>query len=434
MPSIRWSNTYYDPDKTKKGKIYTQKGGFIENMDMFDPGFFGISPRAAAFMDPQQRVLLEVTWEALEDGGVVPSKLAGRNVGVYIGLFMHDYENIHTGHSEYKLYGHHSTTGMSTTISANRISHIFDFRGPSLIVDTACSSSLVAIHLACQSLLKRESGIAVAGGVNILIKPEITMTLCEASMLSPDGYCKSFDAAADGYTRSEGAGIVVLKQLSEALKDNNRIYAVIRGSAVNQDGRGEGLTVPNEESQISVIHTALKQAHISPKDVQYVEAHGTGTPVGDPIEANSLGKVLSLGRPADKPCIIGSVKSNIGHTESAAGVAGLIKAALMLKFKKIPPNLHFINPNPKISFDQLNLRVPASLEPWNKDGEKPRIAGINSFGFGGTNAHVILEEMEEQSPHTSPDTPSKDTPVLIPVSGHTPEALYAMAGLLKKAC
>ena len=429
VPADRWDiKTFYHPDREKKGKVYTQKGGFLSEIDRFDPQFFGISPREASHMDPQQRLLLEVTWEALEDGGMVPEKLAGTNVGVFVGLFMHDYENIHTAATEHALYDPHSVTGMSTTIAANRLSYVFDFRGPSMVIDTACSSSLVAVHLACRSLREKETSLAVAGGVNVLIKPEIVMTLCQASMLSPDGYCKSFDARANGYARSEGAGVVVMKRLTDALADGDPIYAVIRGSAVNQDGRSEGITVPSGDAQKAVVQEALRTAGVAPHTVSYVEAHGTGTPVGDLIEAEALGTILSKGRSNENRCIVGSVKSNIGHTESAAGVASLIKVALMLRHHRIPPNLHFETPNPEIQFDRLKLRVPTSLETWTIEGNAPRIAGINSFGFGGTNAHVVLQEFDGPvTPDTAKSDSSKNAICLVPLSANSQEALRELA-------
>ena len=432
-PPDRWDiHSYYDQDREKAGKIYTRKGGFLDNIDLFDPQFFGISPREASYMDPQQRILLEVAWEALEDGGLIPETLKGSKVGVFVGLFMHDYENIHCQVSERRLHGPHSSTGMSTTISANRLSYVFDFRGPSLVVDTACSSSLVAVHLACRSILNGEADLALAGGVNVLIRPDMTMVLCKGSFLSPDGYCKSFDARANGYTRSEGAGIVVLKRLSHAVRDNDPIHAVISGSAVNQDGRSDGITVPTVDAQVRVINEALTRAGRTPEDIRYVEAHGTGTPVGDPIESRAIATALTRNRSGNDRCIIGSVKSNFGHTESAAGVAGLIKTALMLKHGMIPPNLHFETPNPNIPFDEYRLRVPVSLEPWPAvhDGS-PRIAGVNSFGFGGTNAHAIIESFQSGvisaatlSPEASPESRSIH---LIPLSARSSEALVDVA-------
>lgn len=429
VPADRWNlRTFFHPQRGKKGKAYTRKGGFLTDIDRFDPSFFGISPREAHHMDPQQRLLLEVAWEAFEDGGMAPEQLAGSRVGVFVGLFMHDYENIQTAVTEHDLYDAHSATGFSATIAANRLSYVFDLKGPSMIVDTACSSSLVAVHLACRSLWENETSLALAGGVNVLIKPEVFMTLCQASMLSSDGYCKTFDARADGYARSEGAGIILLKRLSEAVTAGDPIYAIIRGSAVNHDGRSEGITAPDVDAQRAVIGKAFQCAGLVPSDVSYVEAHGTGTSVGDPIEAEALGTTFSDGRPADERCIVGSVKSNIGHTESAAGIAGLIKVALMLKNRQIPPNLHFETPNPAIPFDELKIRVPTSLEPWDAPGQGMRCAGINSFGFGGTNAHAILQE------HVPPeDTASthrkgiQNVPCIVPLSARSMEALHDVA-------
>ncbi len=438
VPEDRWDwKAFYDTDRDKSGRIYTRHGGFLENIDRFEPQFFGISPREAAYMDPQQRLLLETTWAAIEDGGYAPGKLTGRKVGVFVGLFMHDYENIHSGSNERKLFGLHSATGMSTTIAANRISYVFDFKGPSLIVDTACSSSLVAVHLACRSLLESESEMAIAGGVNVLIRPEMNMVLCKGSFLSPDGRCKAFDARADGYVRSEGAAIVFLKRLSDALAAGDDIYALIRGTAVNQDGHSEGLTVPNPDAQIDAIRDALGSAGIEPADVCYMEAHGTGTAVGDPLEARALGTVFGGSRPAGRPLVVGSVKTNIGHTESAAGVAGLIKTALMLQNRRIPPNLHFEIPNPNIAFDEWKLRVPTKLEPWpgGEDG-KAQCAGVNSFGFGGTNAHAILERFEPSSDRPAIATAASRPTVhartsAVPISAHSPEALKAKAKSLQ---
>jgi acyl transferase domain-containing protein/NADPH:quinone reductase-like Zn-dependent oxidoreductase/SAM-dependent methyltransferase/acyl carrier protein len=426
VPADRWDlNTFYQSEgSSKKGKIYTKKGGFLEHIDQFDPLFFGISPKEANFMDPQQRLLLETTWEALEDGGIVPEKIAGARVGVYVGIFMHDYENMHSRSSEYRQYGPHSATGMSTTIAANRLSYIFDFIGPSIVVDTACSSSLVAVHLACQSLLNGETDFALAGGANVLLRPEMTMILCEAGMLSPDGYCKSFDESANGYTRAEGAAMVVLKRLADAEEAGDPIYAIIKGTAVNQDGNNDGLTIPNGKSQKLAIMDALKNSGTHPAKIQYIEAHGTGTPVGDPIECEALGEIFGSARKEGDHCVIGSVKSNFGHTESAAGVASLIKIAMMLKNKKIPPNLHFHNPNPKIHFDELKLRVPTTMEPW-KNENGPRMAAINSFGFGGTNAHAILQEYD-LAPTVSA-VGEEGHYFVLPISARTPEALTELS-------
>jgi acyl transferase domain-containing protein/NADPH:quinone reductase-like Zn-dependent oxidoreductase/NAD(P)-dependent dehydrogenase (short-subunit alcohol dehydrogenase family)/acyl carrier protein len=398
VPETRWSlDRHFDPERGKPGKIYTRRGGFLDDVKRFDPQFFGISPREAAYMDPQQRLLLETTWEAFEDAGIAPTSLARHKVGVFIGLFTHDYENIHMRTTERNLHSTHSATGMSATISANRLSYAFDFMGPSLVVDTACSSSLVATHLACRALQSGEAEIAVAGGVNLQLLPEMTMALCNASMLSPDGLSKAFDARANGYARADGAGVVVLKPLPRAQQDGDAIYAVIVGSAVNQDGHSPGITVPNGEAQKIVMRDALAAAAISGADISYVEAHGTGTPVGDPIEAGALGSVLSADQPERSPCVIGSIKSNFGHAESAAGIAGLIKVALMQQNDRIPANLHFETPNPNIPFQDLRLRVPTASEDWPVGQDGRRFAGVNSFGFGGTNAHVIVGRVPKRA-------------------------------------
>ncbi|MCP4702829.1 MAG: SDR family NAD(P)-dependent oxidoreductase [Gammaproteobacteria bacterium] len=426
VPADRWNlKHFYDPDPQKPGSTYTRWGGFVENIDRFDPRFFGISPREAMCIDPQQRMLLEIAWEALEDGGQAPENLAGTNTGVFIGISSDDYNLIQLGVNDRNLINAYTHLGGQTSIAANRISYIFDFKGPSMAIDTACSSSLVAVHTACRNLWDEDCIIALAGSVNVLIRPEGTIGFSKTSMLSPNGRCRSFDAQADGYVRSEGAGMVVLKPLSRALADQDSIYAVIRGCAVNQDGRTNGITVPNRHSQEAVIKDACQQGGISPQQVQYIEAHGIGTPVGDPIEANALGAVLA--HPVGDACIVGSVKSNIGHLESASGIAGLIKVAMALKHRKIPPNLHFETPNPKIPFEELRLRVPVALESWpaNHNGA-PRLAGINSFGFGGTNAHALLAE----APHAADSRRQASLDgqaCLLPLSARSPEALQAFA-------
>ena len=431
VPESRWdADKHYDPERGKPGKLYTKRGGFLDDVRGFDPQFFGISPREAAYMDPQQRLLLETTWEAFEDAGIAPPGLERHKVGVFVGLFTHDYENVHMRTSELHLQSSHSATGMSTTISANRLSFAFDFMGPSMIIDTACSSSLVAAHLACRALQTGEAEIAIAGGVNLQLSPEMTMALCNASMLAPDGRCKSFDSRANGYARADGVGVVVLKTLDQAQADGDAIYAVIHGSAVNQDGHSSGLTVPNGEAQKIVMRDALDAAALSGTDLSYVEAHGTGTPVGDPIEANALGTVLSADSPDRAPCVIGSVKSNFGHTESAAGVAGLIKVALMQHHGRIPANLHLETPNPKIPFEDLRVRVPTASEDWPSGPDGQRFAGINSFGFGGTNAHVIVGK----APAPANDDASDDAghgATILALSARAKPALTASAAELR---
>jgi myxalamid-type polyketide synthase MxaB len=388
VPADRWNvGQYYDPDPTQPGKTNTRWGGFLAAVDAFDAQFFGIAPKEAITMDPQQRLLLEVAWETLEDAGQVPETLRGSRTGVFIGIGTHDYS--------IRLWQHpvndpYATTGTGNCIAANRISYVFDFKGPSLAIDTACSSSLVAVHLACQSLWCGESTLALAGGVNVMLLPNVTVGFGKGGFMSSSGRCKSFDASADGYVRSEGAGLVLLKPLSEAVAAGDSIYAVIRGSAVNQDGFSHGIAAPNPKAQAAVLREAYQRAGVTPAQVQYVEAHGTGTKTGDPVELEALAAVLSENRQQD--CTIGSVKTNIGHTETAAGVAGLIKVALALKHQQIPPSLHFQTPNPQIPFDQMPLRVQTQLTNWKTRKGSQRLAGVNSFGFGGTNAHVVVAE------------------------------------------
>ena len=363
-------------------------GGFLSEVDRFDGDFFGISPQEAKNIDPQQRLLLEVVWEALEDGGQVRENLANTNTGVFIGIASYDYYGL-TAQNLQNLNSY-SSLGTSSAIAANRISYFFNWHGASMAVDTACSSSLVAVHLACQSLWTGESNLAIAGGVSLILYPWSTLSLAQAGLMSLDGRCKTFDDTANGYVRGEGAGAVLLKPLSQAQADKDPIYAVIRGSAVNQDGRSNGITAPKPKAQEAVLRQAYRQAGISPSLVQYIEAHGTGTRLGDPMEMRALGNVLAAERSLEDRCAVGSVKTNIGHLEAAAGIAGLIKTSLSLKNRQIPPSLHFNKPNSHIAFDKLPLKVQQQLEPWSD--KQLAIAGVSSFGFGGTNAHVVLSE------------------------------------------
>ena len=362
-------------------------GGFIDDVDKFDPQFFGITPREAQSIDPQQRLLLEVSWSALENAGVADRSLAGSNTGVFVGISSSDYSQLRLRYgAEIDAY---LGTGNAHSIAANRLSYLWDLKGPSMAVDTACSSSLVAIHLASQSLKTGECDRAIAGGVNLMLSPELTQTFKLAGMMAQDGRCKTFDADADGYVRGEGCGVVILKRLSDARQDGDRILAVIKGSALVQDGRSNGLTAPNGLSQQAVIRQALANANISSDLVSYVESHGTGTSLGDPIEVNSL-KVV-LGEERAESCYLGSLKTNIGHLEAAAGIAGLIKAVLCLQHEAIPANLHFKRLNPLIDLSNTKIEIPQQLQPWNSE---TKYAGVSSFGFGGTNAHVILTEAE----------------------------------------
>ncbi len=390
VPSERWSlDRYYHPDSTQPNKTNTRWGGFLKDLDKFEPQFFGISPREATTIDPQQRLLLEVAYEALEDGGQLPERLAGTKTGVFIGIGTHDYSILMWQKPVNEPY---ATTGTGNCVAANRISYAFDFKGASIAVDTACSSSLVAVHLACQSIWHGESNVALAGGVNVLLLPTLMVGFSKGGFMSPDGRCKSFSTNANGYVRSEGAGIVVLKPLSQAEAEGDQIYAVIRATAVNQDGLTNGLPAPNPKAQEAVLREAYRQAGIAPHTVDYIEAHGTGTKLGDAVELQALGAVIGENRPPEDYCAIGSVKTNIGHAETAAGIAGLIKTALALKYQAIPPSLHCQQPNNTVDWDNLGLRVQQSFE-----ARKFVLAGVNSFGFGGTNAHIILQSSVNRS-------------------------------------
>lgn len=416
VPADRWDGRgHFDPDRLAPGKMTTRWGGFLEDVDGFDHRFFGISLEEAAAMDPQQRALLEVTWEALEDAGVPPSTLAGSDTGVFLGISHNDFERSQL--SDPRSVGGHTGVGNALSVAANRISYKLDLHGPSLAVDTACSSSLVATHLALQSLRQGECGMALVAGVNVMLSPEITIAFSKAGMMAPDGLCKTFGRDADGYVRGEGVGVLVLSPLSAAEKTGRRIYAVISGSAINQDGRTNGLNAPSGAAQEAVLRAAYRAANVRPATVAFVEAHGTGTRLGDAIEAAALGRVVGAGRPAQSPCLVGSVKTNIGHLESAAGAAGLIKTALALSHRIIPASLHADEPNPDLGLHRIGLRVAASPQPI--EGE-PK-AGVSAFGFGGSNCHVVLEG--------APATARRPQagPHLFALSAKTPQALARMA-------
>ncbi|MFA7238788.1 MAG: type I polyketide synthase [Sulfuricellaceae bacterium] len=388
VPAARWDvNAYYDPDPSAPGKTYTRRGGFLSEVDRFDPHMFGISPREAASIDPQHRLVLELAWEALENANISADRLYNSNTGVYVGISNTEYGAHLLWSGDPTRINAYAGTGGSLGVAAGRLSYLLGLTGPSLIVDTACSSSLVTTHLACQSLRARECNVALSAGVNLIFGPETFINFSKAGMLSPDGRCKTFDAAADGYARGEGGGVVVLKRLSDALRDNDQVLAVIRGSAVNQDGPSGGLTVPNGPAQTRVIRQALESGGVTPSQVGYIEAHGTGTALGDPIEIRALGNAYGQGRDPANPLLVGSVKTNFGHLESAAGIAGLIKAVLVLQHGQVPPHLHLKQPSPHIPWDELPLRVPTVLSPW---GGNERYAGVSSFSFSGTNAHIVL--------------------------------------------
>lgn len=426
VPADRWNNAaVFDPDPGKPGKTPTKWGGFVTDIAEFDAAFFGISPREAAVMDPQQRMLLETAWRALEDAGVQIDKLPGTDTGVFIGISHSDYHGIQKfGRPDIDV---HTSTGGALSIAANRLSHRFDLRGPSLSVDTACSSSLVALDLACQAIRNGACEMALCGGVNAILTPDVTVTFSRASMLSPDGRCKAFDSRANGYVRGEGAGMVVLKPVSRAIADGDRIHAIIRATAVNQDGRTTTITVPSMDAQMAMLREACRRAAIAPAQVNYVEAHGTGTAVGDPIEAEAIGRVFGKSSGRNKTCMIGSIKSNIGHLEPAAGIVGLIKTALCVEHGQVPSNLHFQKPNPNIRFDELGLRVSTGLAVFPGEGAT-RLAAVNSFGFGGTNACAILQQPPMRLPVPSTQSVEGDFPLALPLSAPSRASLEALAG------
>jgi len=442
VPADRFDvEQYYDPSPQTPGKMYTRHAGFVEGINLFDPNFFGISPREALSMDPQQRLLLEVCWEALENAGQAPGKLAGSPTGAFIGISTYDYLQLSCRHGALDQINAYTGTGCSYSIASGRLSYVLGLQGPNFPVDTACSSSLVAVHLACQSLRNRECKLALAGGVNALLAPDPFIYFCKVRALSPDGACKTFDASANGYVRGEGCGIVVLKLLSEALEDGDRILAVIRGTAVNHDGRTSGLTVPNQGAQEAVLRSALASAGLSPQDVDYVEAHGTGTPLGDPIELQGLGAVYGDGRSPADPLLVGTVKTNIGHLEAAAGIAGLIKVILALNHQQLPPHLHLQQPTPLVSWKSLPLEVVTRRRPW-PERDRPRRAGVSSFGFSGTNAHILVEApplpVAAQSPvvarshgyanGTASTSPIPERPLhILCLSAKDPESLHQLS-------
>ncbi len=390
VPPERWdAENFYDPDPSVAGKMMSRWGGFLTDIDLFDPQFFGISPREATHMDPQQRLLLEVTWEALEHAGLVPDTLAGSQTGVFTGISTNDYSKSYF--SAPNSIDAYTNIGNAHSITASRLSYLLDLHGPSMAIDTACSSSLVAIHLACQSLRSGETTLALAGGVNAILSPDATISFSKARIISADRHCKPFDASADGLVRGEGCGIVILKRLSDAQADGNRILAVIRGSAVNQDGRGNGLTAPNPLAQQAVIRQALKQAGITPAQLGYVVAQGTGTPLGDAVEFQALQSVLADQPTTTQRCALSSVKANIGHLEAAAGVASVIAAIQSLQHEEIAPQLHFQRPNLRISLEHTSLCIPTEVQAWPK-GDQSRFVGVSAFSISGTNAHLVLEE------------------------------------------
>ena len=434
IPPTRWDiNAYYDPDPNAAGKMYVRRGYFLDDIDQFDPQFFNLSPREAAALDPQQRLVLEVSWEALEQANLPPATLAGSETGLFISTFWDDYSAQRLYATEHQMIDRYSLLSNQRSMAGGRLAHFLNVHGPNVLIDTACSASLTAVHLACQSLRTGECDLALAGGVYLLLAPELTIGLCRMGALSADGRSKAFDRQADGYGGGEGCGIVLLKRLRDAQADGDTILALLRGSAINHDGLSRTVTTPNGHAQRRLLEKALRQAGVAPHQIQYVEAHGTGTELGDPIEVFALADVFSGDR--QTPLALGSVKSNIGHLNAAAGIAGLFKVVLALQHGELPPTLHITQLNPRIPWQKLSITVPTVVTPWPANGA-PRMAGISSFGLSGSNAHVIVEEAPPAPPHTSaavkPTTEGKQ-PLraclhhLLPLSGATPAALQAQA-------
>src|ERR1700761_8446782 len=427
VPANRWdADAYYSDDHTRPGTICNREGGFLTSWqpDEFDAEFFGISPREAVAMEPQQRLLLEVAWEALENAGVTPKSARNSQTGVYVGLTTYDYSLIAAqgppaGIDPYIPFGN------ASNFAAGRLSYFLGAHGPAVVVDTACSSSLVAIHLACQSLRRRETDQALAAGVNLMLTPVNSIATSRWGMLAPDGLCKTFDADADGYVRSEGCGVVVLKRLSDALRDGDSVLAVVRGSAVNQDGPSSGLTVPNGPAQQAVLRAALAAARLEPSEIDYIEAHGTGTALGDPIELGALTEVFGE-RDGSAPLVLGSMKTNLGHLESAAGIAAFIKTVLSVRHGHINPHLNFTKLTPNAVEGASRFTIAAEGMPW-PDVDRPRRAGVSSFGVSGTNAHIVVEQAPKTEPVARQPEPAVTTLV---ISGKTAARIASSTAML----
>ena len=428
VPPQRWdADMYYTDDHTVPGTICNREGGFLTTWqpDEFDAEYFAISPREAAAMDPQQRLLLEVACEALEDAEIPPQEIRGTQTGDFVGLTAYDYMLTLSAGLQPEDLDAYIPTGNAANFAAGRLAYVLGARGPALVVDTACSSSLTAIHLACQSLRWRESDTAMVGGTNLILTPGTSIACSRWGMLWPDGQCKTFDADADGYVRSEGCGVVVLKRLSDAVRDGDRVLAVVRGSAVNQDGASSGVTVPNGPAQQALLRQALTASKLSPADIDYVEAHGTGTPLGDPIELEALGQVFS-DREESPTLVLGSVKTNLGHLEAAAGVAGFMKTVLAVRHGYIPKHLNFARFMPYATEAASCLTIASEGQQWPSSG-RPRRAGVSSFGVSGTNAHVVVEQAPEAVVPERGPAPAVSSLV---VSGKTPERVSTWAGVL----
>ncbi|MEM6330334.1 MAG: beta-ketoacyl synthase N-terminal-like domain-containing protein, partial [Planctomycetota bacterium] len=433
-PADRWDNDALHDPRGGPGRVTTRWGGFLQDIDRFDPAFFGVTPREANRMDPQQRLLLEVAWEALEHAGRPADGLAGSRTGVYVGIGSNDYAKapLYGGVDYFASIDGYMGTGNALSIAANRLSYLFDLRGPSLAVDTACSSSSVAIYLAVEALRRGECDGALAAGVNAILTPETTIAFSNAQMLSPRGRCRPFDAGADGYARGEGCGVVYLRRLADAQRAGEPVLAVLRAAAINQDGRTSGISAPNGESQKACLRAALDQAGLTPDEISYVEAHGTGTPLGDPIEMHALAGVFPRQAAADPPVRVTSVKANIGHTETVSGIAGLIKVALMMRHGQVPPQANLEQLNPHIELTGSRIEVPREATAWRGR----RLAGVSSFGFGGTNSHLIVEAPGDGPRADGPraDGPTNDGPTapprLLKLTGKSPTAVSQQAGRL----
>ncbi len=431
LDNQRWNHKkFYEKDTPVKGKTYSPKAGLIDDVLRFDADLFRITPREAECMDPQQRQMLEVTWEALENAGMPIDKIRGSNAGVFVGVGNKDHSDLLMQQLNSDEIVSLMNTGNHESIQSGRLSYYFDLKGPCLTLNTACSSSMLTIHLACQSLRLQECEFAIAGGCNLILSPVTSIAQSQAAMLSKEGYCKTFDESADGFVRSEGVGMVVLKPLSKALKDNDHIYSVIKGSAINQDGLSQGITAPNGPSQESVIRAALKNAKTKPEDVTFTESHGTGTKLGDPIEMRALGSVYGRSNNRKNPLIVGAVKSNIGHAEAAAGVAGIIKLAKVIQTGVIPQNLHCNTVNPYIDLDYQGLAIPSRRMNWpESDGKNPRVGAVSSFGFSGSNGHLIMESLDrDRKERLSSEKLFERFDHLLRISGKTKEALVANVG------
>lgn len=430
VPADRWdADEFYSPDHTVPGTICNREGGFLTSWrpDEFDAEFFSIAPREAAAMDPQQRLLLEVAWEALEDARINPRSLRGSSTGVFVGLTANDYYRSVVGTLRPEDIDPYVPFGNAPNFAAGRLSYFLGLRGPAVVSDTACSSSLVSIHLACQSLRRGETDHALAAGVNLILSPENNIACSRWGMLAPDGLCKTFDAGANGYVRSEGCGVVVLKRLSDALRDGDDVLAVVRGSAVNQDGASSGQTVPNGPAQQELMRTALADARLDPSDIDYIEAHGTGTSLGDPIELDALSAVYG-DRKDSAALVLGSVKTNLGHLESAAGVTGFIKAVLSVRHGFIPKLLHFTTLTPQAGEAARKFHIASEPMPWPETAaDRPRRAAVSSFGVSGTNAHIVIEQAPALEPVAAPAEPPVSTLV---VSGKSPARIATLAGAL----